>query len=77
MAVEVRVTIKKNAEDVIIVTEDHGGYKEGYCFACEASGWIDGFGYPCHAKGVPANRLKHKHYCSMNDVLNDDGSLKQ
>jgi len=69
------VTLKKEAEDVIIITENHGGYLEGKCFACGASGWINGCGYPSRVK-APGAHLQHKADCPMNAALNDDGSLK-
>ena len=71
------VTIEKNAKEVVIVTEDRGGFKAGYCFACGASGWIAGFGYPHHAKDAPGNHLRHKMTCPMNQVLDERGELKK
>lgn len=70
------VTIQKNAKDLIIITGNLGGYKTGYCFACDASGWIDGYGYPNRVKGKGAH-LQHKAKCPMNKVLNDNGVLKR
>ena len=70
-----KVTLTIEAKELIIVTEDHGGYKAGHCFACKASGWISGFGYPARAKKVPGNHLKHRVSCPMNGLLNDGGSF--
>ena len=67
------VTIQKEAKDVIVVDENDGGY--GHCFACGASGWIDGYGYPNRAENAPGGRLRHTAKCPMNAVLNDDASL--
>lgn len=72
-----RVMLKVKAEDVVVVTENHGGYTAGHCSACGAMGWIDGHGYPHHAKDVMGNRLKHKPKCPMNAHLNADGSIKK
>lgn len=73
------VNIQKDAKEVIIVTVDHGGHKEGYCFACNARGWVDKYGYPsrvrAHAR-EKGSRIIHEADCPMNELLNDDGSLK-
>lgn len=69
------VTLQKDAKEVIIVDEDHGGYLSGHCFACGASGWIDGSGYPSHVS-APGYHLQHNVECPMNVLLNDDGSSK-
>ena len=70
------VTITKPAKDFIIITENHGGYMAGYCFACGARGWIQGCGIPSHAEDSGFN-LKHKSTCPMNEILKDDGSTKR
>jgi hypothetical protein len=69
------VTIQKEAKEVIVVDEDHGGHLQGHCFACGASGWLKGLGYPNHAD-APGAHLHHTAECPMNAVLNDDGSLR-
>ena len=72
-----KITLQKDAKDVVVITGDHGGYTEGYCFACNASGWIKGQGgYPNCVKNTPGSHLKHEVECPMNVVLNNDGSLK-
>lgn len=70
------ITINKKPEDVIIIDDNHGGYETGHCYACKASGWIDGLGYPHRAK-APGAHLKHKKSCPMNAVLDDQGDLKK
>jgi hypothetical protein len=71
-------TVPVNASKVVVVTENHGGYKGGRCVACDAIGWLDNeHGYPSHVKGVLGNKLKHKKSCPMNSVLNDNGTLKK
>ena len=72
-----RITLQKNAKDVIIVTEDHGGHLSGYCFACGSSGWVNGHGYPNRVKNVLGSHLKHRAECPMNAVLKNNGSLKR
>lgn len=44
-----------DARKLIIVTENHGGYKGGTCVHCDASGWID--------------RIKHKPECPVPAAL--------
>ena len=39
-------------KDMLICTEDHGGYLVGFCAVCRASGWLD--------------KLKHKKECPVN-----------
>jgi hypothetical protein len=73
----VRVTIRIDASKVVQVTEDHGGFLAGKCFACGASGWLEGRGYPHRAKDVPGSHLRHGASCPMNRALNNDGSLRQ
>lgn len=69
-----KVTLEVDAEDVVLITENHGGYYVGYCFACKATGWLHTkYGYPVRAKKAPG--LQHKASCPMNDILNDDGTL--
>lgn len=70
------ITIKKKPNDVIVIDEDHGGYKNGHCIACGASGWITNLGYPHRVRNAPGAHLHHKKSCPMNNVLNDEGELK-
>jgi hypothetical protein len=35
------IAITIDPEKLIIVTENHGGYKGGHCIGCGAVGWID------------------------------------
>ncbi len=44
---EVRVP----AKDMLIVLNNHGGHREGYCGLCEVVGWLE--------------RLKHKEGCRV------------
>ncbi len=41
----------KKRKEFIIITGDHGGWKEGYCFCCDALGWVD--------------NIKHKKDCPV------------
>jgi len=73
-----KITLKKDIEKIVVVTEDHGGFLEGECIACDETGWIDGkYGYRYGVKGVPGNHLIHKKNCVMNKFLNIDGTLKK
>ncbi len=63
------------AEKAVRVTSEHGGYKTGLCLACQSGGWLDGHGYP-HGAEVAGNLLQHRAECPMNEVLNEDGTLK-
>jgi hypothetical protein len=38
---------------MMIITEDHGGYKAGMCIVCKQSGWID--------------QIKHKGGCPIDE----------
>lgn len=38
-------------QKLIIVTGDHGGYKEGWCVVCTAHGWL--------------GKIKHKPGCAV------------
>jgi hypothetical protein len=71
-------TVAVDVRRVVFATEDHGGYLAGTCIACGARGWLEpSYGYPHRVKGaVMGNRVIHKEDCPMNDILNDDGSLK-
>jgi len=71
-----KITIEVEVKDLIVVTENHGGYLVGMCFACKASGWLYNHGYPARAQNVPGAHLQHRASCPMNDMLNDDGSFK-
>ena len=44
--------MKIERKDMIAVTRDHGGYKEGRCVICQKHGWID--------------QIKHKRGCPVN-----------
>lgn len=72
--------IQIDAKNVVIVTGDRGGYKEGMCVACRATGWLTTeFGRPNRAQKEEKSlsKLTHSSFCPMNAVLNDDGSLKE
>lgn len=74
------VTLQKEAKELIIETEDHGGYMSGYCFACGAHGWVDGVascGYPQGSSQGLLSGLRHAANCPLGDILNDDGSFKK
>jgi hypothetical protein len=51
------IAITIDPEKLIIVTENHGGYKGGHCIACGAVGWIDKLehkaDYPLHPNYKP------------------------
>lgn len=64
------------ASKVVLVTQNHGGYKVGVCQACDAQGWVEGHGYPHQAVTALSSTLQHQQTCPMNEVLNEDGSLK-
>lgn len=50
--------VQIEASKLIIVTEDHGGYKAGRCVACGACGWL--------------SRLEHKSDCPVPAALEAD-----
>lgn len=71
------VTIRKKPSDVVVIDQDYGGHLCGHCFACGASGWLDGLGYPSRVKKPPGAHLQHKKWCPMNRRLRNDGSLRK
>ncbi len=75
LAVHVPVDVNK----IVTVTENHGGHLSGKCIACGVNGWLDSqYGYPHHMRVlVMGSKLIHGKDCPMNDVINDDGSLKK
>lgn len=73
---EKMVIIRKRPSEVIMVTEDHGGFQTGRCLACGESGWLEGLGFPAWAMAYGAH-LKHKKRCPMNRLLDEKGQLKK
>lgn len=47
--------MKIKRTDLIVITEDHGGYKGGFCVICKQCGWI---GKIEHKKGCPVDSKK-------------------
>lgn len=73
-----KVVLELDVQDVVVITENHGGYLTGKCVGCKADGWLGdtGYGYPARSRRKGAGyHLKHKASCPMNDILNNDGSL--
>jgi hypothetical protein len=74
---EVMPKVLIEANKVVQVTENHGGYLGGSCLACGQMGWLDANGYPWRVrKKVMSNRLIHTKNCVMNKVLTDEGKIK-
>ena len=72
----VKVAIMVDLNDVVVVTENHGGYQGGKCVACGAIGWLDTrCGYPYPATGVLRNKLIHTKGCSINKYLTPEGNF--
>lgn len=42
---------ERDHTDFLICTENHGGYRGGYCFVCDKAGWLD--------------RIEHKRDCPV------------
>ncbi len=64
-----KITVKIDIQKVIIITGDDGGYESGYCFLCNASGWLEGeYGHPYGAKDTGAD-LVHEKNCPINKEL--------
>ncbi len=76
-----KITVEKEAKDVIVPFFDYSKYGAGVmslCFVCDAAGWVkEDSGYPAGAKNVPEGSLQHKTNCPMNAVLNKDGTIKE
>ncbi len=70
------VLMKKRPREIVVVDASRGGHKEGHCTGCGASGKLFGYGYPSRSKNIPPGFLQHMSSCSMNEILNEDGSLK-
>lgn len=70
-------TIPVPIDQVVRVTENHGGYRGGECIACGALGWIDGKYGDRFGANVMSNRLIHKRECLMNAEIEaiESGSL--
>lgn len=51
---KVKTKTKYSRNDLLLVTEDHGGYEAGICVLCKATGWID--------------EIKHKPSCPLSDT---------
>lgn len=62
---------------VVVVTGNYSGYLGGKCLVCNASGWLDGLGYPhSHRNEVMSNRLIHTKDCPLNKYLTNKGTIK-
>ena len=62
--------IEVDADKLVILTEDHGGYLAGECIVCKAGGWYDGsLGYRFDDKDVLRNHLIHKKSCPVNKAI--------
>ncbi|MEK7554284.1 MAG: hypothetical protein AAB517_02885 [Patescibacteria group bacterium] len=74
-----KITLELDADVVVQITENHGGYEAGKCLACGTHGWLceSRYGFPYGSKKGMANEVHHKPHCPMNTHLNDDGSLKE
>jgi len=51
-------TVTIGAKRLIIVDEDHGGYKAGYCLMCGRRGWI--------------GKIIHTKKCSVAKALGEE-----
>ncbi len=70
------IVISKEADDVVHIHSNDGGYLGGKCFACNQSGYLNHrHGTPHRVKNTPGNHLRHTAECPMNMALNDDGGL--
>lgn len=49
------IMVSISAKKLLIVDEDHGGYKAGHCIFCERRGWMDS--------------IIHKENCKVAEVL--------
>lgn len=68
------VSFAMRADDVVLVTENHGGYLGGRCIACGSAGWIEGYGFPFGTRNK-GNYVVHKKACPMNAIINKEGDL--
>lgn len=57
--------MKVKRENMIVCTEDHGGYKSGFCAVCNASGWLSKLE---HKKGCPVD--SNVKYLIVSEVTN-------
>ncbi|MCK9344949.1 MAG: hypothetical protein M0P64_02375 [Candidatus Pacebacteria bacterium] len=72
--------IEIEARNAVIVTGEHGGYKEGRCVACGSTGWLTtelGLPSSTDKKNLSLSNLTHSSFCPINKLLNEDGSLKK
>lgn len=74
-----KITLTIDAEKIVQITENHGGYEAGKCVACDTHGWVteSRLGYPYGSKEGMKNQVRHGRDCPMNAHLNPDGSLRK
>ncbi len=64
-----KIKVELELQELVRVTEDHGGYLVGECLICKASGWLeDRLGQAYGAKDAGAD-LVHKKSCPINKEL--------
>lgn len=75
MSFKVRVAVDVN--DLVRITETHGGYHAGHCVLCKSYGWITEYRYglPIHSRSGTTDVLKHNVGCKFNRILTTTGRL--
>ena len=75
---KLRVTV--DIDEIVQAKESLGGPPRGRCIVCrEVGDFNPRYGYPNRVKNeiVFTNRIIHKPHCPMNNILNDDGTLRE
>ena len=58
-----KITLELDADVVVQITENHGGYEAGKCLACGTHGWLceSRYGFPYGSKRVWRTRYITNH----------------
>jgi hypothetical protein len=76
-----KVTITMEIDDIVVETEDHGGFVDGECRACHKTGWLVSslYGFPPESPQARKHRnaLIHTPDCPVLPFITKNGAFKK